>query len=153
MAIRRFSEEQKGWGIFRNSSPKRYPDIVKTFVTSGNCINCYDIARVEKSRFAIPERLMRQIEGETTMGWTGFAAKMKDGKCFGFGTNFRFEFFDLPDGYNMADVEEIISHSYVLDTGEVCSHQIAFSKHPQNYDKAVIYREKVFFECFLNGLK
>ena len=30
------------------------------------------------------------------MGWTGFVAKMNDGKQFAFGTPFLFKFFDMP---------------------------------------------------------
>lgn len=31
---------------------------------------------------------LKTIRGETTMAWTGFAGRMKDGKIFGFGTSF-----------------------------------------------------------------
>lgn len=106
LAIRRFKEEQKAKSIFSRSSGIGYYGIVKTFVANGNCINEFDIDRVEKSRFAFPWVIQNQIKGETTMGWTGFAAKMKDGKYFGFGTNFRWEFFQMPDGYSVDDIDE-----------------------------------------------
>lgn len=97
LAMRRFKEEQSGKGIFSRSSGLGYADIVKSFVTKGNCINDYDIERVEKSKYAFPLKVQQQIHGETTMGWTGFAAKMKDGKHFGFGTSFHWEFFQMPE--------------------------------------------------------
>jgi len=99
LAIRRFKEEQSKTGFFKRSSRTSYYNIVKNFVVYGNCINDYDIERVEESRYAFPLKIQQQIRGETTMGWTGFAAKMKDGKCFGFGTSFRWEFFQIPKGY------------------------------------------------------
>jgi hypothetical protein len=152
LAIRRFKEEQTGKGIFKRSSGLGYYDIVKTFVASGNCINDYDIDRVEKSKFAFPLTIQRQIKGETTMGWTGFAVKMKDGKHFGFGTTFLWEFFQMPEGYSTDDIDEIINHSYVLKTGELRSHREGHLSRPDDYKDAIIYRERPFFECFIDNL-
>jgi len=152
LAIRRFKEEQKGKSIFNKSSGLGYYNIVKTFVTNGNCINDYDIDRVEKSKFAFPLTIQKQIQGETTMGWTGFAAKMKDGKHFGFGTNFRWEFFQMPDNYSVDDIVEIINHSYVLKTGELRSHREGEMTRPEEYKDAVVYRERPFFECYIDNL-
>jgi len=146
LAIKRFKEEQSGRSILKNSS-KGYYEIVKTFVTNGNCINDYDIASVEKSKYAFPLSILRQIKGETRMGWTGFAAKMKDNKYFGFGTNFRTEFFQMPENYSVDDIVEILNHCYVLKTGELRSFaQLG------DYDNAVIYRERPFFECYMDNL-
>lgn len=152
LAIRRFKEEQSGNGIFNRASGLGYADIVKSFVTKGNCINDYDIERVEKSSYAFPLTIQQQIHGETTMGWTGFAAKMKDGKYFGFGTSFHWEFFQMPEGYSVDDIDEIINHSYVLNTGELRSHQVPFFKQPEDYKDAVVFRERPFFECYLDNL-
>lgn len=151
LAARRFKEEQSGHGIFRNIA-NGYKEVVKSFVTKGNRINVYDIASVEESKFAFPTSVMKQIRGETTMSWTGFAAKMKDGKYLGFGTRFSFEFFHMPDNYSVNDIVEIINHSYVLKNGELHSHEIAFNKHPDNYKDAVVFRERPFFECFIDNL-
>lgn len=152
LAVRRFEEEKKGKGIFSKSSGLGYNDIVKVFVTSGNCVNEYDIDRVEISPFAFPLAILKQIKGETTMGWTGFAAKMKDGKHFGFGTTFLFDFFQMPDGYLVEDIEQIISHSYVLNNGELKSHKVPFFNRPDDYKDAVVHRERPFFECYIDGL-
>lgn len=152
LAIKRFQKEKAGKGIFNRSTGTGYFEIVKNFVTNGNCINYYDIASVEKSKFAFPLTIQRQIKGETTMGWTGFAAKMKDGKHFGFGTTFSFEFFEMPEGYAVEDIEKIISHSYVLKTGELRAHKVPFFKHPADYKDAVVYRERPFFECYMDNL-
>ena len=80
LAIRRFKEEQKGNSVFNKANGLEYYNIVKSFGTNENCVNEYDIERVEKSKYAFPLAIQKQITGETTMGWTGFAAKMKDGK-------------------------------------------------------------------------
>ncbi|WP_243345989.1 hypothetical protein [Parabacteroides sp. FAFU027] len=152
LAIGRFKEEQPEKGIFKRKSGVSYYDLVKNFVTTGNCINEYDIDRVEKSKFAFPLKIQKQIQGETTMGWTGFAAKMKDGKYVGFGTNFHWEFFNMPDNYSVDDIEEIINHSYVLKTGELRSHRQGPLTRPEEYKNAVVYRERPYFECYLDNL-
>ena len=152
LAIRRFDEEKKGKGIFSRDSGLGYSDIVKTFVTSGNCINDYDISRVEKSKYVLPPSIQGQIRGETTMGWTGFVMKMKDGKYFSFGTSFHFEFFDMPDNYTSADIIEVINHSYTTQTGELRHHKVLFFEEPADYDRTKIYRERPFFECFIDNL-
>jgi hypothetical protein len=118
LAMRRFKEEQKGIGVFGRRKDA-YEQIVKSFVTSGNLINSYDIARVEASRFAVPLALLRQIEGETTMGWTGFVLEMNDGQSLAFGTTFRSDFLDLPEGYAFTDVRKVHNHSYVTPAGEI----------------------------------
>jgi hypothetical protein len=152
LAIKRFKEEQKGKGIFNRSSGLDYYDIVKNFVTNGNCINYYDIDHVEKSKFAFSLKILKQIKGETTMGWTGFAAKMKDGKLFGFGTTFLYQFFQMPNDYSVDDIEEIINHSYVLRSGELRSHCEGFVTRPDEYKDAIVYRERPFFECYIDNL-
>ena len=152
LAIRRFREEQGGKGLFRRSSGSGYERIVASFVTNRNMLNDFEIDRIEKSRFAFPVEILQQIKGETTMGWTGFAAKMKDGKHVGFGTRFSFEFFQLPDEYSVDDIEEIVSHSYVLKGGELRAHKVPFFEHPEDYKEAVIYRERSYFVCFLDHL-
>lgn len=152
LAIKRFKEEQKGKGIFNRSSGLGYYDIVKNFVTNGNCINYYDIDRVEKSKFAFPLKIQKQIEGETTMGWTGFVTKMKDGKHFSFGTTFLLQFFQMPNNYSIDDIEEMINHSYVLKNGELHSHREGFQTRPDEYKDAVVYRERPFFECYIDNL-
>ena len=152
LAIRRFKEEQTGKSVFSKSSGLGYFDIVKNFVTKGNCINEYDIERVEKSAFAFPLSIQRQIKGETTMGWTGFVAKMKDGKYFGFGSSFLWEFFQMPENYTSDDIDEIINHSYVSKNGELRQHKVPFFKFPDDYKESVIYRERPFFECYLDEL-
>ena len=152
LAIRRFDEERKGKGIFSKGSVIGYREIVKTFVTSGNCINDYDISRVEPSKYVLPKNIEAQIEGETTMGWTGFVAKMKDGKYVSFGTTYRFEFFNMPDNYSASDIVEIINHSYTTPSGELRQHDVPFSEEIPDYDQSLIYRDRPFFECYLDNL-
>jgi hypothetical protein len=151
LALRRFKEEQKGKGIFGKSAAS-YFKIVEHFVTSGNRINDYDIEKVEKSKYAFPISILRQIRGETTMGWTGFAAKMKDGKYVGFGTSFLTEFFQMPDNYSTDDIAEIINHSYVLKNGEIRSHKETNMTFTDNYKDAVVYRERPYFICYIDNL-
>lgn len=150
LAIRRFKEEQSGKSIFSKSSGFGYREIVKTFVTSGNCLNYYNIAKVNKSDFAFPEQTLGQIRGETKMGWTGFVAKMKDGKQFSFGTSFLFDFFEMPKGYSPNDIIEIINHSYLDKKGNLKSYHVP--EVYKEFDKSLVYREKPYFECYLDNL-
>ena len=134
LAQRRF-EETRADALLPEGKRKfgymmQYEDIVRTFVASGNRLNLHDIARVEKSKFAIPLARLSEVKGETRMSWTQFAAVMRDGREFAFGTTFLTEFFQMPDGYSGDDVTQIISHK----TGDP------------------VHRERPYFVCHVNGL-
>lgn len=150
LAVRRFKEEQSGKSIFSKSSRLGYKEIVKGFVANGNCINYYDIAKVAKSDFAFSNSTLKEIQGETKMGWTGFVAKMNDGKQFAFGTPFLFEFFDMPQAYSVNDISEIINHSYLDNDNNLKSYQA--NEVYENIDRNLIYRERPYFECFIDNL-
>ena len=152
LAIRRFKEEQTGESIFSKSSGLGYREIVKTFVASGNCVNHYDIARVNKSRFAFPLDIQKQIKSETSMSWTAFVAKFKDGRHLGFGTTWNWEFFDLPGDFKAEDIVEIINHSYLLKTGEIVGHRSSFDRMARRDEMEIIYRDRQFFECYVDNL-
>jgi hypothetical protein len=152
LAIRRFKDEQSGKSIFSKSSGQGYADNVKNFVTNGNCVNYYDIARVEKSKNAFPLQILGQIKGETTMSWTGFVLKMKDDKYFGFGTQFLNAFFTMPNNYLPDDIVEVINHTYISKDGKVCSHKVPFFDWPTDYDNDAVYRERPYFDCFIDNL-
>lgn len=144
MALRRFDREHYEGGA------TGYVNAVTNFVTRGNCINFFNIARLETSAHFFPANIMRQIQGETSMGWTAFVARMKDGKLFSFGTGFNFEFFDMPTGYSGHDVVEIINHSYVDVNGELKG--LRGTGRSGEYLPGAIYLAKPFFECFLDNL-
>ncbi|MEP6646707.1 MAG: hypothetical protein ABJC12_06435 [Saprospiraceae bacterium] len=150
LAIRRFKEELSGKSIFGKSSGLGYYEIVKSFVAQGNCVNDYSIAKVEKSKYAFPLQIIKQIKGETSMGWTGFVAKMKDGNIFAFGTDFHFSFFEMPPDYHSDDIIEIINHSYIGSDGEIKSHH-EFNPNP-DLSIQTVFRSKPFFECFMDDL-
>jgi hypothetical protein len=150
LATRRFNEEQSGKSIFSKSSDLGYREILKVFVASGNRLNYYDIAKVDKSNFAFSEQILGQIRGETKMGWTGFVSKMKDGKQFAFGTSFLFDFFDMPKGYSPNDIIEIINHSYLDKEGDLKSYHAPDVY--KEFDKNFVYRERPYFTCYLDTL-
>ncbi|MBK9354090.1 MAG: hypothetical protein IPN09_09025 [Bacteroidetes bacterium] len=58
----------------------------------------------------------------------------------------------MPDGYSVDDIEEIINHSYVLINGELRSHREGSQTRPEEYKDAVVYRERPFFECYIDNL-
>lgn len=111
LALRRFQEESERIPnrIHRDGAID-CPSIVKHFVTKGNRVDFYDIARVEPSPYATPLHLLSQVRGETSMSWTQFAALMNDGTEFSFGTAYRMEFFDIPDGFAWDRVVNIVPH-------------------------------------------
>ena len=152
LAMRRFKEERSGKSIFSKSSGLGYREIVKTFVASGNCVNHYDIARVDKSRFAFTLDVQKQINGETSMSWTAFVTKFKDGRHLSFGTTWNWEFFDLPDDFKAEDIVEIINHSYLLKTGEILGHRSSFDRVKRQDEMEKIYRDRQFFECYVDNL-
>lgn len=126
LAKRRINEESKGRGVFRRRSDP-YGEILATFVASGNRINDYDVKSAALSKYAIPISLLSQIRGETTMGWTGWVFRMKDGQLFSYGTSFLMEFFHLPDGYSFSEVEEVIKHSFADSHGNVIPLMISIT--------------------------
>lgn len=152
LAIKRFKEEKKGSGIFSKSSGVGYYNIVKTFVANGNCLNEYDIAKIEKSPYAFPIPILKQIQGETTMSWTCFVGKMKDGSHIGFGTTFYTDFFDIPDGYSADDIIEITNHSYIHESGRMHTYYERPFMSSDDYNKIIVYRERPFFECYMDNL-
>lgn len=152
-AIKRLKEEKIGKSIFAKSSGiDGYREIVKLYITGGNKINEDDIDRVELSPFAFPKKFLSMIKGETTMSWTGFGAKMKDGKVFAFGTTFLYDFFQMPKGYNANDVVEIFNHTYMSKSGELKEHNVPLMEWPVDYDEMSIHRERPFFKCYIEGI-
>jgi len=152
-AIKRLKEERAGKSVFSKlSGVDGYRDLVKLYTTQGNKINNYDIDYVEKSPYAFPKHILSTIQGETTMAWTGFGARMKDGKEFAFGTTFLFDFFQMPQGYNKNDIVEILNHRYMSTSGKLKEHTVPFMKFPEDYDENAIYRERPFFTCYLEDL-
>lgn len=143
LAVKRFNNPQSSFG-------SSYNEIVKHFVTSGNCVNHSDIAKIELSKHAFPISILNQIKGESKMGWTGFVAKMRDGNQFGFGTDFHFDFFDMPEGYEPGDIVEIINHSYIAKNGELKSYHSPDFYEIFSYD--MVFHSKPFFECFVEHL-
>ena len=139
LAIRRFAEIQEEQDLIPapRSRPRRprsgltYREIVSTFAAQGNSLNHYDIARVERSPYALSLARLREIKGETSMSWTQFVGVMSDGKEFSFGTTFLNEFYSMPEGYTAADVERILPHETRGDP---------------------VYRERPYFVCYLPGL-
>jgi len=130
LAIKRFQETRNSSDIYIG-----YVAIVKNFVTHGNTVNDYDLREISQSSFAIPLARMREISGETSMGWTEFSAIMRDGKEYRFGTTFLTEFFDLPAGYNASDIVRIVP-----------------AVRGQARSVEAVYREKPFFTCYVDGL-
>lgn len=136
LAIRRFAETRK--------KEHEHRLVAGAFVARASSVPVYDVARVELSPYAWPEETLRRIHGETSMGWTSFTAKMKDGRVFAFGTPFNFQFFDLPEGYTYEDIVEIHSGMIVDQDGV----EKEFS-HDRSRE---CYRDRPFFYCYTECL-
>lgn len=138
LALRRFEELRK--------EKDQYRMVVETFAATGARVNDYDLDRVEKSPYAWPLRILKTIQGETTMGWTSFVIEMNDGAKFNYGTSFHFEFFELPPGYSYDQISEI--HS-----GVVYSESNGIRPFSMEGMKSVkCLRERPFFICYLNEI-
>lgn len=120
---------------------EQYRSVIECFVSSGSHVAEYHVQDIEVSPFAWPMELLRTIHGETSMGWTAFVAEMKDGTMYSYGTQFDFEFFDLPPGYMHSDIGRI--HS-----GLVYSKARGLETHGAvSSNELHLYREKPFFTC------
>jgi hypothetical protein len=149
LAKRRIKEELHGKG--RIGGPDPYGQVVSVFVTGGNRISDYEVLAASESAFAIPRSLLSQIHGETTMGWTAWVFKMKDGRMFSYGASFRMGFFQLPEAYGFGDVLEVINHSFVDGTGTLRSLDRG-APLPAEYRAASVLRERMFFTCAVDGV-
>lgn len=148
LAKRRIKEEMKGKGVF---SRDRYGQIVASFVTGSNRVSDYDVKDAEPSRFAPPVSLLRQIHGETTMGWTGWVLEMTDGCLFAYGSSFTMDFFDLPEGYGFGDVAHVHNHSFLSKEGELRTLERG-GFLPGDYAGDSLFRERVYFTCAVDGI-
>lgn len=109
-----------------------------------------DIEKIEKCKSAFSLEILNQIHGETLPSWTGFVLKMRDGKCFNFGTTFSFLFFDFPEGYSSSDIVEVINHSYIDKNNEIQEYR----KHSiRELDDIKIYHQITdYYICHLDKL-
>jgi hypothetical protein len=149
LAKHRIKEEMSGHG--KIAGPDPYGQILSSFVARGNCVNDYDVASVAPSRHAIPLSLLNEIHGETTMAWTGWVFEMKDGRHFAYGSSFSTEFFDLPERYDFGDVVKVHNHSFLSPDEKLVSLEQG-SRLPSNYFPEKIFRERIFFTCYIEGL-
>lgn len=136
LAIRRFAETAK--------NNAEHQMVVQSFATGGARVPIYEVERVELSPYAWPDELLDQIFGETVMGWTFFAATMKDGMNFTFATNYGYDFFDLPEGYSYQDIVEIHSGMVALEDGKLNDFSLEWS--------GKCYRNKPSFYCYTGCL-
>jgi hypothetical protein len=138
LALRRFEQLRK--------DESQYRMVVESFVSAGCRLADYDIKTIEASPFAWPLETLKMIHGETVMAWTAFVVEMRDGTMYSYGTSFRFEFFDLPNGYSHADIVKI--HS-----GMVYSAEKGLMPFYMEARKEIqTYRERPFFTCYLKEL-
>lgn len=149
LAKHRIKQEMSGKGIIGGPDP--YGQILSSFVAAGNRVNDYDVVSASSSIYAPPLALLHQIHGETTMGWTGWVFEMKDGKLFQYGTSFSMEFFHLPEGYSFEDVVKVHNHSFLSKDGALLSLQRG-GILPPDYSHYNLFRERVFFTCYINDI-
>lgn len=149
LAKRRIQEELNGRGRIGGDDP--YGQIVSSFVASRNRVAAYDVAEAMPSRFAPPLQLLSRIEGETTMGWTGWVFRMRDDRLFSYGSSFRMEFLQLPDGYEFSDVKEVINRSFVNSHGAL--DRLGQGRPlTEEYRRTELLRERACFYCAIEGI-
>lgn len=110
-----------------------FKDVVESFIISGSTVPFYDLRKIEESPYAIPSHLREIISsaGETKMGYISFLAEMHDGKKFYFESTSYIEFFDMPEGYDAKMMINVTPHKYTAKEE---------------------YREKPFFNCYIENL-
>jgi hypothetical protein len=138
LALRRFEDLRK--------EHTQYVQVVESFVASRTSVADYEIDGIEISPFAWPLSTLKKIHGETTMGWTAFVAEMNDGSYFNYGTSFRSEFFDLPNGYKHENIDRIHSGVVYLDSDGLQPFSIARAAAVR------CLRKKTFFTCYLEDI-
>jgi hypothetical protein len=138
LVLRRFREDR--W------LRPRYWVVAAFFASLRSRIPERQLQDVEVSPFAGPIKLLRNIQGETSMGWTAFVVEMKDGTMCSYGTQFSDEFFDIPQGYRHSDIRGIHSGmAYSKLKGLVNARMLPL-------EETRPYREKPFRTCYLKGL-
>lgn len=85
------------------------------------------------------------------MGWTGWVFRMRDQSAFSYGSSFRAEFLQLPDGYEFSDVDEVINHSFVNPAGTL-SRLDQGHPLPEGYLQTKLLRERASFYCAVDGI-
>ncbi len=138
LALKRFKELK--------DDADQYRMVLGSFLAGGSSVADYDLSRIALSPYAWPLDTLRRIHGETTMGWTAFVVEMNDRKRFSYGTSFRFEFFDLPAGYTVADIKEIYSEMVHSDSEGTQPFNVS------NHAHVKCLRERPFFTCYLEDL-
>ncbi len=150
LAKRRIRQEIDGKG--RIGGPDPFGQLLSSFVAGGNRVNDYDVKFAAPSRYAPPVSLLKRIDGETTMGWTGWVFEMSDGALFSYGSSFHMDFFDLPQGYTFCDIVKVHNHTFLSESGAL----VALTQGgliPRDYPTDNIFREKVFFNCAIEGIQ
>ncbi|HEX6716853.1 MAG TPA: hypothetical protein VF088_07065 [Pyrinomonadaceae bacterium] len=128
LAIRRIadtkSEKEEDW--------YNYQMVIRSFVATTNRVAFYDVARIEKSPYALPVSILKKVleAGETHMSWISFVGVMNDSKQFDFGSTYHVEFFDMPEGYTAECIVDVIPHRSV---------------------GSQMFREKPYFNCFVDA--
>jgi hypothetical protein len=76
---------------------------------------------------------------------------MRDQSVFSYGSSFRMEFLQLPDGYEFSDVGEVINHSFVNPAGTLSrleqGHLLS-----EEYMQTKLLRERASFSCAVDGI-
>jgi hypothetical protein len=128
LAIRRIAETKSE----REEDWYNYQMVIRSFVVTTNRVAFYDIARIEKSPYALPASILKKVwaAGETRMSWISFVGVMDDGKEFDFGSAYHVEFFDMPEGYAADRIVDVIPHKNV---GEQ------------------MLRDRPYFDCFVDA--
>ncbi|SRR5216684_934102 len=145
LALRRFKELR--W------KRSQYRGVVETFVSGGSHVAEYNLKAVEISPFAWPLGLLKTIHGETTMGWTAFVAEMNDGTMHSYGTQFHYEFFELPQAYSFSDIRKIHYGMVYSEAKGLQSFSVdSYEGTVDSYRGSRCLRERPFFTCYLKEL-
>jgi hypothetical protein len=74
-----------------------------------------------------------------------------DSKLFSYGSGFGMEFLNLPEGYEFDDVLKVHNHSFISNEGRLSSLERG-SRLPADFGQSNMFRERVFFEVYIDGI-
>jgi len=144
-----FRNRRPTWSFAKDS---RISDLeVSMEFLLGNRISDHNIVKIEKSKYAFPNSILKQIKAPVLSG-AGFAAKMNDGKYVGFHSNIGTDyFFSMPIEYTVNNIVEIILDGYVLENGQmqITKYEGTSTKY---INEAVFYEPQLHFDCYIEGL-
>ncbi|WP_255156635.1 hypothetical protein [Ferruginibacter sp. HRS2-29] len=121
-------------------------NIIEHHLVAENIVRFNDeIIKVEKCKFAMPEEILKKINGEPAHF---FLAKFKDGSY----ENFRIgegPFYEVPIDKELEGITEVFNSTLMLQNGEIISIEKLADWKTHEADLKKIHCSKPYFACYV----